>query len=755
MRSHALILTIFFALLLGIPLAGESQERPIIIKDILVQGSRRVQEAVILGKVKTKVGDPFIPSKARDDVRAIFGLGFFDDVQLSVEDFEGGIRIIFVVLERPMLQAVRYQGNEKVKTKDLEEKAELRPGSLYNPMEVQAAADRIRTYYESEGYFQAGVAPVTDKTAEGDILLTFKINEGKKIKIDKIEIIGNKNIPASDLKKAMNTKERQYFFFRGTAQRRQFEEDLDRIINAYQDRGYVQARIETSEMILDEDRGRVLLRITVVEGPQFNFGTIDVKGYKVLPETEVRRVIKSKPGAVYSRGRLREDMLAIFDLYSNIGRAAVNVFPSTTTNPETYIVNVLFEIQEGPEVIVERINITGNTKSSEKVLRRELRVAEGELFTKQKVIRSRERLFNLGFFDDVNISTQPGSSEDKIVINIDVKERPTGIFSIGVGYSSVDQIVGTFDISQRNLFGRGQELFFRLIYGGKTQRGNIGFTEPWLFDTPLSAGFDLFDDRRIFNDFSRDALGGDIRLSYPLTEFTRGFFTYLLERVQVFDIGENASQALKDQEGRTITSSTIWSVVRDTRDNIFEPTRGSRNSLSLQVAGLGGDNRFVKITGETGWDFPINFPEGFPILGKTVLELHAEAGYAKGFGGKEVPIFERFFLGGPNSIRGLKSRNVGPKDETGAVIGGTSEVLYNVEYLIQVVPRVRLALFFDAGNAYGFGTDFNPTDLRYAAGVGFRWYSPLGPIRVDWGYNLDRKPGEKATQINFSIGGIF
>ena len=411
-------------------------------------------------------------------------------------------------------------------------------------------------------------------------------------------------------------------------------------------------------------------------------------------------------------------------------------------------VDVAIQIVEGGPVYVERINITGNTKSNEKILRRELRITEGDLFTYQKLTRSRERLFRLGYFDEVNVGTEQGSSPDKLIVNIEVKERSTGVFSIGAGYSSLDSVFATLDVSQRNLFGRGQEVFLRFRIGTQSRLGLIGFTEPYLFDIPLRAGFDIYDREREYEDFTEERFGGDVRASYPLAEFTTLSGLYRLENVDITNVARTASRDLKDEEGTKLNSVVEFSLARDTRDSIFEPTKGSRNSVDLAFAGLGGDTQFYKIVTESAWFVPL------PVL-NLVWAVRGLFGMAEGWGGQEVPIFERFFLGGATTLRGQATRSVAPKDRQGEVIGGDKELLFNTELLIPIIARFRLALFFDAGNAYGFGTDFDPTDLRYGAGVGVRFFSPLGPMRLDLGYNLDKQPGEKSFQVNFTVGAPF
>jgi outer membrane protein insertion porin family len=725
-----------------------SQETPR-VRDLAVEGNRRIQSAAILNRVQTKIGDVFAPGAVREDVRSIFALGFFDDVEVRVEDFEGGVRLVFVVVERPILREVSYEGNNEIKTDDLREKANLRIGVLYNPVDVQKAEEAIRQKYEDEGYFGVVITPRTERTPEGDLRLVFRLEEGRKLYIDRIVIEGNQALTASQIKDAMQTKERYLWILPfSTVQRRVFEDDADRILQLYGDHGYIQARIESTEIVPDLARGKVTLRVRLVEGPRFTTRSVTFRGNAVLSDEVVKSRIRVREGQPFGRGLVRDSVRALVDHYSEIGRARAEVNPETRIDGDVRAVDITFIIVEGSEVYVVRINITGNLKSSEKVLRRELRVVEGELFTFQKLVRSRQRLFNLGYFEEVNVSTEPGSSPDKIVVKIDVKERATGLFSIGAGYSSLDNLFATLDITQRNLFGRGQEVFLRLRLGSQSRLGLIGFTEPYLFDIPLRAGFDVYDREREYDDYTEERLGGDIRASYPLAEYWTLAGVYRLEDVTISDIALTATEDLKKEAGTKLNSVVEFSLIRDTRDNVFEPTRGHRFNVDFAFAGLGGDTQYYKVVAEAAWFYPL------PIL-DMVFGARGLAGFAQGWGGQEVPIFERFFLGGATSLRGQRTRSVAPKDAQGNVIGGDKELLFSAELLIPVFNRFRLAGFFDAGNAYGFGTDFDPTDLRYTVGVGVRFFSPFGPLRLDWGYNLDRKSGEKAYQINFSVGSTF
>ena len=739
------LVAVLFALRPGA--AQQAPPRPITIKDLAVEGVKRVQEAVVLGRVKTAIGSPFNPTLLSEDIRSIFGLGFFDDVQLRVEDFEGGVKVTFVVTERPFVRDVDFAGNKKLSTTELQEKIDLKLGSVYNPVDVQRALEKLKDFYEDEGYFEVQITPNVEKFADGDVRVAFSVIEGRQIKIDKIVFQGNKGLTAKQLKDALVTRERQFFIIRGKVQRQRLEQDVDQILALYNDHGYIQARVDATDVTVDRNRALVTITFTLVEGPQYRVGDVTLKGVTLLPESELVRQIRLKKGDVYSLSAVRDSRRGIENLYSTIGRASADVVPKTEQAQVASVLHVSFEIAEGPEVFVERINISGNTRSQEKILRREIPLHEGDLYTLQKRERARQKLVNLGYFEKVDITTQPGSDKTRIIVNVDVTERPTGIFSLGGGYSSVDSFIGTIDLAQRNFLGRGWEAAVRIRAGANSRQGVISFTEPWLFDRPLSAGFDLYQTEREFTEYNYESLGTGLRLGHPFAEFWRWNLGYRASRDRVSDLVDSTSLEIRDQEGTRVTSAVSGSLGRDSRDAVVAPTKGGQASLQVEFAGLGGDSRFVK-TGALTTHYQ-------PLWLNHILAGRIEAGYGFGWSDKPLPIFERYYLGGPNSIRGFKFRQVSPRDEAGIRVGGTSEVLGNAEYIVPLPFGIRLAGFFDIGNVYGFGTDFDLTDLRKAAGGGVRWQSPFGPIRLDYGFNLDRRTGEDAGAFHFSVGTPF
>jgi outer membrane protein insertion porin family len=763
-------LPLFFVLLLAGARGGAaqtppgSQERPIIVKEIAVQGNRRVQEAVILGRVSTKVDTPFIPSRLAEDIRSIFALGFFDDVQLKVEDFEGGVKLIFVVAERPFVRDVVFTGNKKFDSGALQEKIDIRLGGVYNPVDVNRAVGKLKDFYEQEGYFEVEISPDTQKLPDGDVSIAFRITEGRKIRIDRVVIEGTHGLTPKQVKEVMGTRECEYipimlpgcqYIVPGTVQRQRLDEDVDRIVQLYNDHGYIQARVESSDIEVDRIKARATIRIVVVEGPQFRVGEVNITGNAVLPVEEIRRQILLKPGDVFSRAALRDSVKRITDVYGTIGRASADVNPLIQQDLPNLKMNLAFEITEGPEVFVERINIAGNTRSEEKILRREIPMAEGDLFTTPKLARAKQRLSNLNYFETVNATTAPGAAKDKIIVNIDVTEKPTGVFSIGGGYSSADGIIGTLNLSQRNFLGRGWILSLQLAGGGKVQNGTISFTEPWLFDRPLAAGFDLYNRRRVYTDYTVNSLGADFRFGHPIGEYSRWTALYRVSQDKISDVAPNASVNLLDQEGTHLTSLIGLGLTRDTRDNNFAPTRGSNSSLGFDFAGVGFGEEWLRALASTSYFYPIWRDH---VLGARLL-----GGYSVGWGNTPVPLFERFFLGGPNSIRSFKAQQVSPVDSSGTAIGGNIELLANLEYTVPLFFGIRAAAFLDMGNVWGpdisGGQTFDITVLHYAVGAGLRWLSPFGPIRVDYGVNLNpnTKPPDKQSfgNFQFSVGSAF
>ena len=725
-----------------------------IISNVIITGNKRVDEAAVKTKIKSKTGEGFSPDDLRDDIKAVYDMGFFEDVMADIRDTGRGMELTFIVKERPVIKKVVISGNKEIKDEKIKGAITVKENTILNRTLLNENVEKIKALYATEGFFLANVEPVVERKDDAAAEVKFNIEEGDKVKVKRITIIGSKAYDEGEIRDVMDTKEVGFFSFlskSGIFDEAVFQNDLNKIMAHYYDNGYIHANITDHLVSLSSDKKWFFITIALSEGEQYKVGKIDIKGDILTTRALLMEKVKITTGEVFSRKILTGDISRLSDIYGDKGYANVNINPVTGIDEKEKRADITFDIQKGELVYIERINISGNVNTRDKVIRREIEMSEGALFSSTDMKRSRNNLNRLGYFERVSIAPQPGSSENKMVLNVDVKERPTGQISAGIGYSSVDNIIGTASISQSNFLGTGLKLDLSGTISSKSSRYQLGFTEPWLFDKPISAGIDLFKVNREYPDFTRGSYGFDVRLGFPVYERdVRGYLTYKLEEVTVKDVSSSAAQLIKDQEGKTTTSSLSGAIKRDTRDDAFFPNKGSVTSLSAEFAGgpIGGDNNFVKYIAEGAKYFPM--PWDTTVITRGVI------GYIQGFGGKEIPVYERFYLGGINTIRGFRTRSIGPRDTaTNDVIGGNKEVFANLEYLFPLVAeqRVKGLIFFDAGNAYNGNIDLG--DLRTSAGLGVRWFSPVGPLRLEWGRNLNRREGEKATQWEFTIGTVF
>lgn len=725
------------------------------IAKITIKGNLAIEADAIKAVIKISEGKPLITEDVRGAIKAIFEMGYFTDVQAETSDTEGGKELAFIVSERPQIREIEFKGNKEIEKDKLKELLTFKANTILDSNKIRESISKIKTEYESSGYYVADVQYKTEPVGENQTKLVFEINENEKVLVKRIILLGNKDYSDESLKKIMQTKEggwSSWISSKGTFKENTLRGDVELLSSHYLNNGYIQARVEEPQVFLTPDKRWIYITIRIEEGKKFWLGKIDFKGDILDSVDALSKNIKLKEGDVFSRDRLRQDIVSLTDMYGDKGYAFANIVPLTTLDHEKRIVNITFDISKGELVYFERILITGNVKTRDKVIRRELKVAEGELYHGTRLKKSRQKVNNLGFFDEVNLSTERGSSPNRLNLIIDVKERPTGNLSIGAGYSSIDSFMMMGSVSQGNLFGRGQKLQLSAEFGEKRKTYNLGFTEPRLLDTEISAGFDLYNLEKIYTDFSKKSNGGDIRLGFPLWfEETRGYLTYRYEESEIFDISTSAGTYITEQAGKNTLSSITASIVRDTRDSYLAPMSGSNNTVSTELAGgfFGGTRSFVKHLGNSSWFYP--------VFWDTSVMLHGAIGYAEGTEGKTLPIDERFFVGGMNTVRGFDPRSLGPKDENGIVIGGNKELIFNVEYLFPLAKEagIRGVIFYDAGNAFGDNEDYDLENLRTSAGYGIRWYSPIGPLRLEWGYNLNPKDGEKLSRWEFSIGTFF
>jgi outer membrane protein insertion porin family len=720
------------------------------ITAIEIQGLKRIEEGAIKAKISQSIGEPVSQEQTNEDIKSIFKMGYFDDVRVEIEAFEGGAKLIYIVKEKPVIISIAFEGNEEVDDETLNEKITITPGSIADTVLIQDNATRIKYHYEEEGYWLSNIVPVINTISEDEVSLTYQIDEGKKIRIKDIIIEGNDAISSRKIKRAMDTKEWWIFSFissSGYHKSAQLENDVQKIRNLYFDQGYIKAIVDKPELTVDKEKKRMTIKIRIAEGKPYTVASVAVHGNTVFDNDTVTSKASLSPGDVFSKSGLEKDMASISGIYSENGYALVSVIPDIVPEDEAMSVAVSLKINEGDKYDVGRIEISGNTKTRDKVIRREVRVFEGETFNSKKIKRSYERINNLNFFESVEMIPKPQPEEKKVDLEVRVKERPTGFLSVGGGYSTVDKFIGTVDITQGNLFGRGQYVKLKGELGGSSNLYEIAFKDPWFLDRPVSFSVGIYRSEREYIEYDKKATGGYIAFGKNLGEYWRGNVSYKYERATIEDVDDDASIIIKDQEGKNTISSITPSIYRDSRNSFLDPTRGSRNEFTVTYAGIGGTVSFIKGTIDSGWYFPVR---------RSALMIRGRFGYARGLSGDELPLYERFYVGGIYTVRGLDWGDAGPKDPlTGDEIGGTEQLIFNTEFIFPILPdlKVKGLIFFDAGNSYDEFEDFGK--LRYTAGVGFRWISPMGPIRIEWGYNIDKEPDESASKFEFAFGSFF
>jgi outer membrane protein insertion porin family len=750
MRS---LFSVLFVLLLLIGICSGEEEA---IYKITVLGNVKVEEGVIQGAIKSREGGPFSTEKVREDLRSIFGLGYFTDVQVDIKSTPQGKEVIFIVVEKPFIKDIVITGNQKVKLDDIKEKMTLKLRSVLNLEKVKENSEHIRKLYFSKGYYGVNVEHKIDYLETNEAVVNFHVTEGPKGHIKKIIFKGNKHIKSSQLRKVMVTKQRNIFSFltkTGTLDEDILKNDLQ-ILNAYYyDNGYLDVKVSEPKIDLHDPK-RIQIEIDIVEGPQYRLGNIDFKGDLLTTKENLFKTLKIKRNDVYRNSAIRKEVSALTEKFANQGYAYVEITPEPSVDPKNLLVHLTFDIEKKKRVFFEKIQIVGNTKTRDKVIRRELQVAEGELYSATGLNKSRDRLKRTGFFKEVDFTTSRGSTDEKINLDIKVEETQTGAVSFGVGYSSIDQVFGTATISDRNLFGMGYSGLLKFALGTIVRDIRLSFTDPYFLGYPYRAGIDLYNDYREWDTYSYKVTGGDLRFGKELTERIRLDAMYKLEKINVYNVTADASTYIKQQEGKATTSAISLTPLYDTRDDYYNPTRGSRHSLTIQYAGgiLGFDNDFVKVSGQTSWYFPL------PL--NMVLNLRAQGGFIEPYSGKKAPIYEKFFVGGMYTIRGFEYGMAGPIDRNKEPLGAEKMVVLNSELIFPLSREIGLrgALFFDIGKAWGVeagsGIEGN-RGIKMGAGPGIRWFSPFGPIRIDMGFNLNPKSGEKGHVIDFSAGSSF
>ena len=720
----------------------------VLVRDIEIRGNRRTQEATIRFYLKTEVGKPYAPQTLSEDIKRLYALRTFDDIQVLAEDVPGGIRLIITVVEKPAVRTVTFTGNRAIDASEITKRLLLKERSTFARNLLNDTVTALQKYYREEGYYFAHISPEVTEVTDNQVDVVLRITEGKKIYISRIRFTGNKGFTDAELRQAVQLKEYTLPVLSGSSALYKPETlrvDLQLLENVYQNNGYINVQVGEPVVEINREAGGIVITVPITrEGEQFKVGKVTLTGDSVFKEEEQRQIVRLSTGEIYSREAVRNDITKLTDAYADRGYAFADVTPTVSVDPGARVVNLAFTTRPGPKVYIGRIDIIGNERTRDQVIRREMRLDEGELYSATRLQRSRQRLTNLQYFEEVKIDTKRRGEEELMDLEVEVTERSTGQFTAGIGFSSIENVVFTASVSQSNLFGRGQSISLSARVGSLSQDFVIDFQEPYLFGQPITGGVSVFRRSLDYDTFESRRTGVGLTLGRTLGEYARASVTYNYEIVEIDDLDPGASELLQQEEGTSYTSSITPRIVWDSRDNQFDPAGGSVQAFEVTGAGLGGTNRYYKVVGSTTWYFPL--PEGLTGF------VRGRFGIGDGYAGKELPAAERFFLGGATSIRGFEFRDIGPKDSRGNPLGGTSFLQFNVEIGRSFGRLLRLVTFFDAGNVYNPGNQFDFGDVRRSAGVGFRLITPLGPIRLDYGFKLDRRRGESAGAIGFLLG---
>jgi outer membrane protein insertion porin family len=778
---------------------------PIVAIEVL--GNRRVTKEDVKSYLRERVGQAFAPESLSKDVRELWGSGFFDDVEVDLQRSDNGVTLRFNVRERSNVSKVEFDQNDEIDDDDLKEAIEVKENTVLSYPAIQRSIQKIRDMYAEKGYFLAEAKAEVVPQRNNEVTVRFVVTEHNQVTVRRVTFIGNDSVSSDELRATMFTGASSLLSFGSGGPFRQdaFERDIAVISALYYDRGFLSVQISTPRVMLTPDRNGIEVSITIDEGPRYKIrqfrvyekGPDDREVEPLEGRRHLRNMVRAKPGDYFNRAELLEDLNAIRTMYHDAGYANVEANPETKLDPETHEVDVIVPIVRGPIVYFERIEISGNTKTRDKVIRREMEIEEGKKYSETLLERSRQRITALGYFERVDVATSEGSAPDRLRAIVEVSERPTGTFQVGAGFSSIENFIATAQVQQANLFGNGQSLALNAQLSGLRQLVNLRFFEPYFFDSRFNFQLELFQQLRAYADFSQSSLGGDITWGYPIIEpELQVSLTYTAEVDKVSTeptttffgtasaISLFQSLPLANLFNDGFTSSLRPAITLDTRDNRLFPTKGIylRASTELATSAFGSKNEFWR-NRFTGRYF-------YPLGAGIVLKLNQEAGIVTSPSSDGVPIFARFFLGGIFDIRGFRFRTVGPRMPlttitdpnsppiaNGAVIGGNIEYYQNLELEFPIVDAVgiRGVLFTDAGNAWNTerlycdagrtGINYAVTspcfgpgsllDLRTSWGFGIRWFSPLGPLRFEWGFPFKPLPYEEHNVFEFTIGNFF
>lgn len=727
------------------------------LREIRVEGAQRIEADTVRSYMGLRAGDRVDPGVLDKSLKALFATGLFADVNIR----QDGPDVVVRVVENPIINRIAFEGNKRISNEILNDEVKLRPRIVFTRSRVQTDLQRIMDVYRRSGRFSATVVPKVIQLPQNRVDLVFEISEGELTEIRKIAFVGNKEFDDGDLREVIQTRESAWYRFLSSddtydPDRLTFDRELLR--RHYLSKGYADFRVISAVAELTPDSSAFFVTFTVDEGERYKFGKIDITTQlRDLDVEKLREEQSIETGDWYNADEVEGLIGRLTDAVGVLGYAFVDIRPRVKRDRKARTIDVTFVIQEGPRVFVELVKISGNVRTLDEVIRREVLLVEGDAFNTSKLRRTRKRIRNLGFFERVEIENKAGSERDKTVIDVTVKERSTGEISFGAGFSTSSGVLGDASIRERNLLGRGQDLRLGVQIGERQQQIDLSFTEPYFLDKNVSAGFDIFRTSRDLQDessFDRETLGFALRTGYRITEPLSQTWRYTLREDKITDIASGASLAIREQEGEFITSSIGQTLLYDKRDDRFNPTDGYFVELENIVAGLGGDSHYLRNELTTG-----TFHQ---IFDKWVVNVGGGAGYIVGLG-DDIRIIDRFFLGG-KTLRGFEDSGVGPRDlATGDAIGGNWFYRGTVGLTFPLgLPNefgLRGRIFTDAGsigkNDSSLATLTDTASVRMSVGTGILWDSPFGPVNIDFAQAILKEDFDETELVRFSFGARF
>jgi outer membrane protein insertion porin family len=767
--QQLIVLSILIVLIVSVSLSTYALD----IKEISVRGNTLIPDSTILSQLDSKVGLPYNPEIVTQDIQKIYNIGFFSSIQVYVEDVAGGAHLTFILEERPLINSIAFKGNKKLKEERLKEVLTLSPSAVsdplklkFYPLKIKEDIENLKQLYHKEGFHDVRITSALiphPSDPQKKIMLQYIIEENKKVQIRGVHFKGNAAFSEKQLRKTMITRTKGFFSFitgSGKYEEETFETDRERLKFFYVDHGYIDMRVTDYVLDFRDNTGNLYITITVEEGDIYTISKVGITGNTVYSTEDIQKVINVSPNDPFSRSKILKDRMAISDLYAQKGyltpisentEGKLLIDPRIHIDREQKLVDLTYSIREGEPHFLNRIVITGNQLTRDKVIRRELKLQEGDLFNSKLMERSRQNIVNLALFDEVKFNLAEGSKARTVDLDIDVTERSSiGSFNFGGGWSSLDHWTISGGVTASNLFGLAHEIDFSATIGGTSQLFNLSYTIPRFLDSQYSVGIDAYNTKREYTSYDFRSTGGGLRLGRKISDHLFGTIKYRYEQDNIRNVDVNASTRIKEAEGLSTTSGAGVVLRFSTINNVLLPTKGLLTKLSGEVAGgiLQGDNNFYKIINDNNLYIP--------LVKDVALRLRGEYAYVKEYGESDkVPIFERFFGGGIDVIRGYEERSIGPKDENDEPIGGNTRIVLTSEVIVPIRKEIRLLTFFDMGDVYGPGEDIDVSTFKKSVGVGARLYTPFGLIRLDWGYKLKKEPGESDYAFHFGIGAPF